>query len=204
MDILVNPDKFFSERKTIGFKLPFVLVLVSAIIATFTAHLSSDTVLEIASKEMRKQGLSESEIEMFKSMIYASTVVAAFVVVFVGWVVITLVLYGLSAIFKGKGSFGTLMKFVAFSYIPVIILSPITIYLGYESFVMRNPEALTISVFFGMVLYVWQSVYWVFALKNARELSMKHSAIASAIVLILFLSASIYTLLQPSLLEMLR
>lgn len=204
MDILLNPDKFFSERKTISFKLPLALVLISAIIGAITAYLSSDTILEVAVKEMRKQGLSDSQIEMFKPVIYASTVGGSFVTVFIGWVVVTLLLYGLSVLFKGKGNFTTLMKFVAFSYLPAILLCPITLYLSYESFVMRNPDALTISMIFGMVIYIWQSIYWVFAVKNARELTLKHSAITSAVVLILFLSASIYTLLQPFALEMLR
>ncbi len=204
MDWLLNPDKFFSERKNIGFKLPVLIVLVSAIIATLTAHLSSDTVTELAVKAMKEQGLSQSQIEMIKPIIYASTVGGAFVAVFVGWVVITLLIYLLSFIFKGKGKFTTLMKFVAFSYIPAILASPITLYLSYESFVMRNAEAPTASVLFGMVLYIWQAVYWTFAVKNARELSLRNSAIISAIVLILFLSSSVYTLLQPSVLEMLR
>jgi hypothetical protein len=204
MDWLLNPDKFFSERKNSGFKLPVLIVLFSAIIATLTAHLSSDTVTELAVKAMKEQGLSQSQIEMIEPIVYASTVGGAFVAVFVGWVVITLLLYLLSLIFKGKGKFTTLMKFVAFSYIPAILVSPITLYLGYESFMMRNPEALTASVLFGMVLYIWQAIYWVFAVKNARELSLRNSAIISAIVLILFLSASVYTLLQPSVLEMLR
>lgn len=203
MDILVNPDRFFSERKTIGFKLPLIIVLISAIIATITAYFSLETVLEVAVKEMRKQGLSGSQIEMFKPLVMVSTIGGAFVSVFIGWVVVTALLYVFSAIFKGKGSFATLMKFVAFSYVPAIILCPITIYLGYESFVMRNSDALTASIFFGMVLYIWQSVYWVFAVKNARELSLKQSAIVSGIVLLIFLSASVYTLLQPSILQML-
>ncbi|MEM0302962.1 MAG: YIP1 family protein [Archaeoglobaceae archaeon] len=201
MDILVNPDKFFSERKTMSFKLPVVIVLISAIMATFTAYFSLETVLEVAVKEMRKQGLSGSQIEMFKPLIMVSTLGGAFVSTFIGWMVVTALLYVFSAIFKGKGNFATLMKFVAFSYIPAIILCPITIYLGYESFVMRNSDALTASVFFGMVLYIWQSVYWVFAVKNERELSSRHAAIASGIVLLIFLSASIYALLQPSIIE---
>lgn len=203
MDILVNPDKFFSERKAMSFKLPMVIVLIFAIIATITAYFSLETVLEVAVKEMKKQGLSGSQIEMFKPLIMVSTIGGAFVSVFIGWVVVTALLYFFSAIFKGKGSFATLMKFVAFSYIPAIILTPITIYLGYEAFVMRNSDALTASIFFGMVLYIWQSVYWAFAVKNARELGLKHSAIVSGVVLLMFLFASVYTLLQPSILQML-
>jgi len=202
MEVLLNPDKFFSERKNIGFKFPVLIVAISAIIAAFSAHLSTETVIEMASKALREQGLSQSQIEIFKSFVYASMVVGAFIAVFIGWVVLTALLYLFSMIFRSRGKFTTLMKFVAFSYIPAILVCPITLYLSYESFVMRNVSALPASTLFGIVISLWQAVYWTFAVKNARELSLRNSAITSAIVLALFISAPLYSLLQPSLLEM--
>ncbi|MCX8172595.1 MAG: YIP1 family protein [Archaeoglobaceae archaeon] len=204
MDFLLNPDKFFSEHKAVGFKIPIAIVSISAIISLFVALFSLELVLKIALDEMREQGISETQIETFKPVISATTIGGAFLFVFIGWLTITAILYVLSAIFKGEGNFAILMKFVAFSYIPVILLSPITLYLSYESFVMRNVEAFRVSIFFGMVIYVWQSIYWVFALKNARGISIKHSIVISCIILAFFLGSSIYTLLQPSILDLLR
>ncbi|MFN3384623.1 MAG: hypothetical protein ACK401_06990, partial [Archaeoglobaceae archaeon] len=47
---------------------------------------------------------------------------------------------------------------------------------------------------FSAVVAIWQYIYFVFAVKNARELSVKNSAIVCAIPIVLWFIYSFYSL----------
>lgn len=196
MDLLLNPDKFFAENKEMSFKFPIAVVAVSGIVSAISAYSVTSSVLE------RIQ--IDQELNLLP-LISALAGISAFLSVFLFWIIITVILYALSAVFKGKGNFTTLMKFLAFSYIPSIILSPFYLYLSTE--LLRSPTAENFyaSIIFSGVIAIWQFFYFVFAVKNARELSIKNSAIVCAIPIVIWFAYSIHSLQsQLEVLQMLK
>ncbi|MDK2796205.1 MAG: hypothetical protein PWQ22_543 [Archaeoglobaceae archaeon] len=187
MDVLLDPDKFFSERKNMGFKIPILIVLVSAVISCVSVYVTIDLNLS----KIPAEGL---EVNTLRTIMLTLGIVTAFIGTFIYWIIIAGLLYLFSAIFGGKGDFKTLLKFTAFSYIPQILLSPISIYLAYESLyqltVSQGPafEAMLMPTIFGAVVLFWQYIYWIFAVKNARELNFSRSAISAGILLIIAIS----------------
>ncbi|MEM4456978.1 MAG: YIP1 family protein [Archaeoglobaceae archaeon] len=197
MDVLLNPDKFFMEHKEMSFKLPIAIVAISAIVSATSAYSASQIIFKTLPIESGGLNL----LPLFS----AFAAISAFLGAFLFWVVFAVILYAISAIFKGKGNFTTLMKFLAFSFIPSIILSPIYLYLNAELLGSPTMENLYAIVIFSAVVALWQFVYFVFAVKNARELSVKKSAIVCAIPLVLWFAYSIYSLQnQLEVLQMLK
>lgn len=205
MDVLLNPDKFFAERKNMDFKIPVLILLISAILGVVSVYLTVDLTIQ---KSFLGFGvkIDPQQLEMLRGIALITGSVAAIIGVFVIWLIITGLLYLFSAIFGGKGSFSTLLKFTAFSYIPSIILTPITVYLTIESLSqaiggkMLDPGFLAVPTLFGMVVLLWQYVYWVFAVKNARELDLKKSAISAGILLAIYLAFQAIGLLSLTML----
>lgn len=196
MDLLLNPDKFFAENKEMNFKFPIAVVAVSGIASAISAYSVTNSVLERIQIE---QGLN------LLPLISVLAGISAFLSVFLFWIIITAILYALSAIFKGKGNFTTLMKFLAFSYIPSIILSPVYLYLSTELLKSPTMENLYASIIFSGVIAIWQFFYFVFAVKNARELSIRKSAIVCAIPIVIWFAYSIHSLQsQLEVLQMLK
>ncbi|MDI9610987.1 MAG: YIP1 family protein [Archaeoglobales archaeon] len=192
MDVLLNPDKFFSERKNIGYKVPLLIVLLAAILGVLSVYFTVDLTIQ---KNFAEFGLKidEGQMGMLRGIALVFGSITAFAGVFIGWIIITALLYLFSAIFGGKGNFSTLLKFTAFSYIPQIILTPITAYLTIESLSQALAGAkldlgtLIAPTIFGIVVLLWQYVYWVFAVKNARELNFNRSAISAGILVAIFI-----------------
>lgn len=197
MDVLLNPDKFFMEKKEIGFKIPIAIVLISAMTSAILAYFVTQSILE--SIQIEQGGLNLLPI------LSALAGVSAILVTFLTWIILTAILYFLSAIFKGKGDFSTLMKFSAFGFIPPTVLSPVNLYLSLE--ILKSPilENLYAALIFSAVVAIWQYLYFVFAVKNARGLSVKNSAIVCAIPIVIWFAYSIHSLQsQLEVLQMLK
>lgn len=188
MDILLNLDKFFSEKKDVGFKIPLTIVLIYTIVGTISAIFS----IRVLTDEMLKNVELPEEIMMIT---YLFTPISVFAGVFLNWILVTAILYVLSALLGGKGQFLLLMKFVAFSFIPPILLSPVSTYLTIEFFKYPIQENLYSLIVLSMAVAFWQYFYWVFAVKNARDLSLKKSAVVSAVLILISLAFATYPFL---------
>ncbi|MEM0350966.1 MAG: YIP1 family protein [Archaeoglobaceae archaeon] len=188
MDVLLNPDKFFARKKGMGFRLPIAVVLLYAIISAVSANIS----LQVLSENLRS--IFGKDAELILSFLSFTGSLSAFVGAFLVWILMTAILHVLSAIFGGKGSFSNLMKFTAFSFIPSILLSPIGTYLTIELFRSTTFENLISLTIFSIATNLWIYVYWVFAVKNARELSLKKAAMVSSIPIIIYLAFTIYSM----------
>jgi len=116
MDVLLNPDKFFSERVGMGFRTPIMVVIAFAIVSAVSANFVSQTIAEELVKIYGK------EIETVIAVMGALAFISAFLGSFLNWLIITAILYALSVLAGGKGSFSVLLKFTAFSFIPSICI----------------------------------------------------------------------------------
>lgn len=192
MEFISNPDSFLRKRLEEGFAIPILLVLVAGIISSLTVYIAAPGILELTRQQITGIGLTEEQVEAILQMTYYGMLISPFVATFVVWIAISAILYVLSALFGGEGSFSSLTKLVAYSHIPVIILSPVSIYISYENvpYIAAGMKGhLLSSLVLNVSVFAWQAIYWIFALKNARNLSLKNSAIAVAIaVAIVFIA----------------
>jgi len=198
MELITNPDSFLRKRLEKRFGEALAIPIVAATISSVASYMIAPTVLENLRKQFLAMGLSGDQIELILSMTYYGMLISPFIATIVSWLIISAVLYLLSALFGGKGSLRNLAKLVAYSYIPVIILSPVSIYLSYETaqqLLYGFKSSLIPNTILGITTALWQSVYWVFAVKNARNLELRKSAIVAGVVFIAYLLLTTYSLI---------
>lgn len=200
MDFITNPDGFLGRKVNASFKLPLLIVLLAAAISSLSAYLLAPAIVENLREKLSEfPALTKKEVEAIVTFTYYSTIIAPIISTFVSWFVLSAILYVISAVFGGKGRFSDLAKLVAYSYIPVIILSPVSLYISIESLphILHGSKSYSNAIF-GVAVTAWQSVYWTFAVKNARGLDLKKSAASAAIVFILSLLLTSLSLIFSS------
>lgn len=188
MEVITNPDSFLKKRLEKGIGEALAVVVAAALISSLASYIVAPMMLESVRERISEVGsLTEEQIEATLQMTYYMMLISPFIATLVIWLVISVVLHILSALFGGEGNFGNLAKLVAYSHIPVIILSPISIYLSYETtqqVLYGIKSSLLPNAILGVATTLWQAVYWTFAVKNARNLSLKNAAIVAGIVFI--------------------
>ena len=203
MEVITNPDSFLRKRLEKRFWEAFTVVIVAAVISSLASYVVAPIILENIRERISEVGTpTEEQIEAMLNMTYFGMLVSPFIATLVFWLIISAILYVLSALFGGKGSLSNLTKLVAYSYIPVIILSPISIYLSYETtqqMFYGLKSSLLPNTILGIATTLWQAVYWTFAVKNARNLDLRNSAIVAGIVFIAYLLLTMSSLIFSSL-----
>ncbi len=192
MDFLTNPDRFLLSQKDRSFLIPVTLVIAAALLSSITAYVVAPSTLEFIKQQVLESGASveESQLDIILQMTFYSMVITPFIATFVIWLIISLILYIISGVFGGSGEFSTLAKLVAYSHIPSIILSPVSMYLAYEStkYVLYGMKSYMIPpTIIQIAIVAWQAVYWTYAVKNARNLELKKSAITALVVFIAYM-----------------
>ena len=203
MEVITNPDSFLRKRLEKRFWEAFTVVIVAAVISSLASYVVAPIILENMRERISEVGgLTEEQIEAMLNMTYFGMLLSPFIATLVFWLIISAILYVLSALFGGEGSFGNLTKLVAYSYIPVIILSPISIYLSYETaqqIFYGLKSSLLPNAILRIATTLWQAVYWTFAVKNARNLDLRNSAIVAGIVFIAYILLTMSSLVFSSL-----
>jgi len=163
MEVITNPDSFLRKRLEKRFGEALAIVTIAAIISSLTSYIIAPIVLESIRERILEIGsLTEEQIEVMLNMTYYGMLISPFITTLVFWLIISVVLHILSALFGGEGSFGNLAKLVAYSYIPVIILCPISIYLSYETaqqVFYGLKSSLLPNAILGIATTLWQAVY---------------------------------------------
>jgi len=115
IDVLINPDRFFMEKskKEVSLKMPFLIVLVMAIIATALNLLLLVKVMNALPKEAVP----------FISIGAAIGAICGIIGVFLMWMVYAGIFHTISIAFKGEGRFKKVFEFVGYGFIPSIISS---------------------------------------------------------------------------------
>ncbi len=204
MDVITNIDEFMKRQKDAGFGKPLVVIIITAILAAISGYISAPANVELQRYMLSKLGVPSTFMQSIVSLTYVSSIVGPIIGVFVIWIVFAVVLYLISMIFGGEGDFKTLLKLLAYSFIPSIIVSPVHIYMSYylskafERGVYYGLSALksikTAGIVIGLAVLLWQYIYWVYALKNGRNLAQKDAAITAAVLFAAFVILQIYSL----------
>ena len=144
-----------------------------------------------------------------ETIIMISTVIGAVIGIFLIWIILTGLFYGLSIPFKGQGSFKRCLEVTGYGYMPQIIGSVISVIVaimyvpkvvvpGISAAAMQDPQVIQDAVkalmhdpammemtqvitVIWIVFFLWSANSWIFGIKYARNLSMRDAAICVSI-----------------------
>jgi len=191
MKLITNPDEFFAELKTkdISIIVPILIIIGIAILAGINQYVLINKIWQI---------VPENLAQLFTIGAYIG-VIGAFIGTFATWFIITAIMYGLSALLGGKGSFYRTFTFIGYGFLPSLvgslIATPISTYYIINAniseinltYLKQNPEVIITFLLPEEVIYslliiniamiAWSLVIWSFALKHARDLSVNRALI---------------------------
>jgi len=142
-----------------------------------------------------------------QSLMTVSAIVAALIVPFIIWIIVTGVIHFLSMAAGGEGRFyPQMITIVGFSMLPLIFNAIISIGL----FSMVEPQTINIAdptamkelysnsyflipMFVGIIIDVWSTIILYFGIKSAHKLSSNSSATIAAIPLVFSVISLIWT-----------
>ncbi|MDH7593696.1 MAG: YIP1 family protein [Methanomicrobiales archaeon] len=206
VQLLLDPERFFQERaeESRGLLFPAAIVLAIAIIGSISAYFMLGLTLLLMPSS--SQGMAD--------LIVAIGMVSSIAGAFIGWVVVTAVIYGISALLGGKGAFRGLLENIGWGYFPQLFGSLLSLIFMYD-FVsstsvspvedpmlvaeamtrfMSHPSMLSIQVI-SVVFMLWSANIWIFGTKSARGLKMKNAVISVLLPIGLYLLYMIYVLI---------
>jgi hypothetical protein len=121
--ILFSPDAFFRDAmgEEENFTIPALIVLAIGILSAAYGYLLGKLTSQIMAAAM--PGI--------ESILLVATILGAIISAFIFWLCWAGVIYGISALFHGEGSFKRTLEFVGFGFLPQIIGSCITVVAAY-------------------------------------------------------------------------
>jgi len=214
LDILISPDAFFRNaiNKKEDLKVPLLIVLCGAIVGAVHAYLVGGLTGKMMS----------ALIPGMATIITLSAVIGALVAIFLIWIVMTGIFYGLSFLFRGQGSFRRCLEFTGYGYLPQILGSVISVIVAFmyvpkvvvpqiSAAAMQDPQVIQdavktlmhdpamlemtqIIVVITTVFLLWSANSWIFGMKYARNLSLRNAAICVGVPVIAYVLYLVYTM----------
>jgi len=214
VNILIHPSAFFqdglSEKESL--KIPGIIVLVLGIVSAGYAYLIGGLTGKLLA------GI----VPGMESIIAISTVLGAFVGIFLFWVIWTGVFYLISSFFKGQGTFKRSLEFVGYGYLPQIfgVILNVIVALQYipriivpqiSSSAAQDPQAIIdatnalmhdpamremiqVASLISIVFLLWSANIWIAGMKSARQLSDRDAALCVGIPVVAYILYIIFTM----------
>ncbi len=138
-------------------------------------------------------------------------VIASFIAVFAVWLILAVIMHGLSAFFGGKGSFRRTFEFVGYGFLPSLIGAAVTAPLS--AYYILNAEVPEVSIaqlqenphiakslilsivpknliysnlLISIAITAWSLLIWSFAVKHSRRIELKKALVCAVIPTALF------------------
>ena len=214
LDTLISPDAFFRNaiNKNEDLKLPLLIVLCGAIVGAVHAYLVGGLTGKMMS----------ALIPGMATIVTLSAVIGTLFAIFLIWIVMTGIFYGLSFLFKGQGSFRRSLEFTGYGYLPQILGSVISVIVAFmyvprvvvpqiSAAAIQDPQAIQDAVkalmhdpammemtqiiaVISTVFLLWSANNWIFGMKYARNLSMRDAAICVGVPVIAYVLYLTYTI----------
>lgn len=211
-NIISNPDGFFHElmQKEINLKRPFLIVLIVALITSVNQYFIVSKMAEAFPPDLSRF-----------LMIGAYTgVISSLITLLMVWVIISLIIFAISSIFGGQGSFKRLFEFAGYGFIPSIfsslITTPVMVYyiskahipklnmadiqsgeFGREFMRALMPQDV---VYFNLIVSIafmlWSFTIWTFSVKNARNLDTKEAVITVLTPLVIYVGYTVFAMMR--------
>ena len=214
VNILIHPSAFFqdglSEKESL--KIPGIIVLVLGIVSAGYAYLIGGLTGKLLA------GI----VPGMESIIAVSTILGAFVGVFLFWVIWTGVFYVMSSVFKGKGSFKRSLEFAGYGYLPQILGAVLNVIVAVQyipeiivphipssaaqdpqvildatNTLMHDPamrEMIQVASLISIVFLLWSATIWIAGMKSARQLSDRDAALCVGIPVVAYILYIIFTM----------
>jgi hypothetical protein len=213
-DLLLKPDAFFGDliTKKESLMRPAMIILAAGIAAGAYAYLVGGLTATMMAGIM--PGM--------ETIVVLSAFIGALFFTFIFWVLWSGVIFAISSVFKGKGSFKRTMEIVGYGYLPQVVGILITSIVAYSYIprvkvpvlsaaaiqdsqliqeatgaLMHDPSmmALTqITSIVSIVFLVLSANIWIFGLKHARTLSLRDAAICVGIPFAGYIIYNLYVL----------
>lgn len=213
-ELFLNPAAFFDDAMTrdVSLKIPALIVLAVGIVGAGYGYLIGGM-----SAKMMADALPGID-----TIIIASAVIGALAGAFIFWVIWAGIMYAMSFLFHGQGTFSRTLEFAGYGTIPQIIGSVITLAAAFEyvpriavpqltSAAMQDPELLQqamktfmqdpamleltqITTLVTMVFLLWSANIWIFGLQRSRGLTIRDAALCVGIPVVLYIIYMIYRL----------
>jgi hypothetical protein len=218
LDILVNPDSFFAvavkEKESLR-KALFIMLAGGIAGAAYGYIIGGPTSRMLA-----------SVTPGIEALILIFSIVSGFISIFIFWLIWAGILYLISGLFKGKGSFSRVLEFTAYGYIPQIFGSIIALVIAVmyipqvsipslSSASIQNPQAIQeatralmhdpsmitmmqiVSVV-TILFLLWSAHIWIFGMRHARQVSFRDAALSVGIPVVAYAGYMLYTMYSLS------
>ena len=197
-DLLLSPKLFFEElgSEEIGMKIPVLIVAVMGVVSAMSAYLFTSFTAQ----------LMPPEAAFMSPYIGIFGLVGGFIGAFVMWLIWGVLLFVISSLFKGTGSFGETMAVVAYGFVPQIAGSVISLIIINEWIAgvtvpqvtdpmmieqvmtgMMNSPMMQLSMVVGILFMLWGANIWVFGISVIRKISLKNALITVGLPVVVYL-----------------
>jgi hypothetical protein len=196
-DLFLKPDAFFQDLKSEkeSLTVPALVILLTGMAAAAYAYLAAGLTAAMMAGIM--PGM--------ETIILLSSSAGALFFTFVFWIIWSGLIFALSLLFKGKGSFKKTMECVGYGFAPQIFGSLITLAAAFSYIphvkvpaltaatiqdaqalqeatraLMHDPAMLALTQITSVVsiaFLLWSASIWIFGLKHARSISLQNAAI---------------------------
>jgi hypothetical protein len=201
LDVLFKPNKFFTRKREEEVRSGRAILIVFAfgIVAAMNPPFLGITGI------IRSMGGGVEPINIVGVMgVIIGNFMRAILIV-LSWLVMAAIVYGVSAIFHGKGEFDKTVEFTSYGFIPLIFAELITLGLIWYAispilpFLLENPSTieemieltlqkspLTVLLnFFLTFFFIWFGYIEIFAIKNARDLSTRNATFTGIVMVVM-------------------
>ena len=211
-DLFLKPDAFFQDLVTKKENLarPAIIILAAGIAAgTYACQVGGLTATMMA-------GIMPG----METIIVLSAFFGALFFTFIFWAVWSAVIFALSSVFKGNGSFKRTMECVGYGYLPQVVGILITSIVAYSyipqvkvpalstaaiqdprliqeatGVLMHDPSMMAlaqITSVVSIVFLVLSANIWIFGLKHARMLSLRDATICVSVPVVSYIIYILY------------
>jgi hypothetical protein len=214
-DLFLKPNAFFQDLMTRkeSLRLPALIILAAGIITAANAYLVGGLTAKMMAGIMPG----------FETIIILSAIIGSLFFTFIVWIVWAGVIYALSFVFKGKGSFKRTMEIVGYGYLPQIFGTLITFIVAFlyipgvkiptltaagiqdpqliqeaTRALMHDPAMMAFTQITSVVsifFLLLSANIWIFGLKHARAISLRDGAICVGVPVVGYILYIIYTLI---------
>ncbi|MFC7142396.1 YIP1 family protein [Halosimplex aquaticum] len=207
--LLTDPDAFFRTRvPDPSLKGPLAVIVLIAAANAAAALVQS----RFMSQVFESGGMGGGFATALQGIIFVFVIFGPFVI----WLVYAGVFQGISALFDGDGEFSTTLAFTGWGFVPSVLGSVASIAINYYRFNVRGVDVpdemsmeayrqfsqslqtgplVALSATLALVFTLWSGFLWTFALKHARDLTLRRAALTIAFPTAIGLLATLRTLL---------
>jgi hypothetical protein len=198
-DLLLRPDSYFKDLMKRGesLKIPLIIILAGGILGAFNAYQVSGLTGQMFSQAMSGMG----------GIVTIMGALAGFVMFFLLWVIYSGIVFAISMAFKGTGSFKRTLEVMGLGMIPQVFGAAVTLLLSFYYLplvevprvtslqdpavvqaavqqLMNDPamrQLAFVSTAVGILFLLWSANIWIFGVRHARNLSLRHAILTVAI-----------------------